>query len=87
MTPGLGRHAIALAGVQGGNRGYSSAFGEAAVDIAKRLREFREAKGLSQGDIPEQSGLTRSYISRVQYDLQCLLAALVRQGRRIGVHI
>jgi transcriptional regulator with XRE-family HTH domain len=37
-----------------------------AMNIAKRLRELREAKGLSQGDIERRSGLLRSYISRVE---------------------
>jgi transcriptional regulator with XRE-family HTH domain len=36
------------------------------MDIAKRVRELRKAKRLSQGDISERSGLTRSYISRVE---------------------
>src|SRR3990172_10466932 len=36
------------------------------MDIGKRLRELREAKGLSQGDIERRSGLLRSYISRVE---------------------
>ena len=36
------------------------------MDISKRLRELREAKGLSQGDIERRSGLLRSYISRVE---------------------
>jgi len=52
--------------VQGHNLGCSSAFGEAAIDIAMRLHELREAKRLSQGDISEPSGLARSYISRVE---------------------
>lgn len=34
--------------------------------IGGRLRELRLAKGLSQGDIGKRSGLTRSYISRVE---------------------
>ena len=38
----------------------------AVMDISKRLRELREAKGLSQGDIERRSGLLRSYISRVE---------------------
>jgi transcriptional regulator with XRE-family HTH domain len=38
----------------------------AAMDIGKRLRQLREAKGLSQGDIERRSGLLRSYISRVE---------------------
>jgi transcriptional regulator with XRE-family HTH domain len=37
-----------------------------AMDIAKRLRQLREAKALSQGDIERRSGLLRSYISRVE---------------------
>ena len=36
------------------------------MDIAKRLREIRESKSLSQGDIERRSGLLRSYISRVE---------------------
>ncbi len=36
------------------------------MNIAKRLRELREAKDLSQGDIERRSGLLRSYISRVE---------------------
>src|SRR5437660_7080965 len=34
--------------------------------IGDRLRQLREAKKLSQGDIEERSGLKRSYISRVE---------------------
>ena len=37
-----------------------------SMDIAKRLRELRESKDLSQGDIERRSGLLRSYISRVE---------------------
>ncbi len=36
------------------------------MDIGKRLRQLREVKGLSQGDIERRSGLLRSYISRVE---------------------
>lgn len=36
------------------------------MDLGKRLKELREAKGLSQGDIERRSGLLRSYISRVE---------------------
>lgn len=35
--------------------------------IGDRLRAIREAKGLSQGDVEERSGLKRSYISRVEH--------------------
>jgi transcriptional regulator with XRE-family HTH domain len=34
--------------------------------IGDRLREFREAKHLSQGDIERRAGLFRCYISRVE---------------------
>jgi len=34
--------------------------------LAGRLRDFREAKGLSQGDIEQRTGLLRCYISRVE---------------------
>jgi transcriptional regulator with XRE-family HTH domain len=36
------------------------------MDVGKRIRALREAKGLSQGDIEKRSGLLRSYISRVE---------------------
>jgi transcriptional regulator with XRE-family HTH domain len=36
------------------------------MNIAARLRQLREAKKLSQGDIERRSGLLRSYISRVE---------------------
>jgi transcriptional regulator with XRE-family HTH domain len=34
--------------------------------IADRLREFREYKNLSQGDLQKRTGLLRCYISRVE---------------------
>lgn len=34
--------------------------------IGERLREMREAKKLSQGDIEKRTGLLRCYISRVE---------------------
>ena len=34
--------------------------------ISDRLRELREEKKLSQGDIEDRSGLLRSYLSRVE---------------------
>jgi transcriptional regulator with XRE-family HTH domain len=37
-----------------------------AMIIGERLRELREAKQLSQGDIEKRSGLFRCYISRVE---------------------
>jgi transcriptional regulator with XRE-family HTH domain len=36
------------------------------IDIGKRLRQLREAKELSQGDIQERTGLFRCYISRIE---------------------
>jgi len=40
--------------------------GRKALDVGKKIRALREAKGLSQGDIERRSGLLRSYISRVE---------------------
>ncbi len=36
------------------------------MDIGKRLRELREANGLSQGDIEARTGLLRIYVSHVE---------------------
>jgi transcriptional regulator with XRE-family HTH domain len=36
------------------------------MNIGIRIRNLREAKGLSQGDVERRSGLLRSYISRVE---------------------
>ncbi len=36
------------------------------MDIGKRLKELREYKQLSQGDIEDRAGLLRSYVSRVE---------------------
>jgi transcriptional regulator with XRE-family HTH domain len=36
------------------------------MDVGERLRQLRELKGLSQGEIEERTGLLRSYISRVE---------------------
>ena len=36
------------------------------MGIGKRLRDLREAKGLSQGDIEHRTGFFRSYLSRVE---------------------
>jgi transcriptional regulator with XRE-family HTH domain len=35
--------------------------------IGERIRQIREQKGLSQGDIEKASGLLRCYISRVEH--------------------
>jgi transcriptional regulator with XRE-family HTH domain len=56
------------------------------MDIAKRLRELREAKGLSQGDIERRSGLLRSYISRVEGGYTApSLATLEKFASALGV--
>jgi transcriptional regulator with XRE-family HTH domain len=36
------------------------------MDIAQRIRQLREARNMSQGDIEEHTGLLRCYISRVE---------------------
>jgi transcriptional regulator with XRE-family HTH domain len=36
------------------------------MDVGDRLKQLRELKGLSQGEIEERAGLLRSYISRVE---------------------
>jgi transcriptional regulator with XRE-family HTH domain len=36
------------------------------MDVGDRLKQLRELKGLSQGEIEERTGLLRSYISRVE---------------------
>lgn len=36
------------------------------MDIARRLRELREHRDMSQGDIEHKTGLLRCYISRVE---------------------
>ena len=36
------------------------------MEIGRRLKELRESKNLSQGDIEKRSGLLRMYISRVE---------------------
>ena len=36
------------------------------MDIGERLKQFRELRGLSQGDIEDRTGLLRCYVSRVE---------------------
>lgn len=36
------------------------------MDVAEGLRQIRQAKNLSQGDIEKRTGLLRCYISRVE---------------------
>jgi transcriptional regulator with XRE-family HTH domain len=40
--------------------------GAGAMSIGARIRELREQKGLSQGDIEKATGLLRCYTSRVE---------------------
>jgi transcriptional regulator with XRE-family HTH domain len=37
------------------------------MEIGDKLRELREAKNLSQGDIQKRTGLLRAYTSRVEH--------------------
>jgi transcriptional regulator with XRE-family HTH domain len=37
------------------------------MEIGSKLRELREAKNLSQGDIEKRTGLVRAYTSRVEH--------------------
>jgi transcriptional regulator with XRE-family HTH domain len=37
------------------------------MEVGKRLRDIREAKKLSQGDIERRTGLLRCYVSRVEH--------------------
>ena len=36
------------------------------MDVGARLRQIREAKNMSQGDVEQRTGLLRCYISRVE---------------------
>jgi transcriptional regulator with XRE-family HTH domain len=56
------------------------------MDIGKRIRGLREAKGLSQGDIEKRSGLLRSYISRVEGGYTApSLSTLEKFAKALGV--
>lgn len=56
------------------------------MDIAKQLRQLRESKGLSQGDIERRSGLLRSYISRVEGGYTApSLSTLEKFAKALGV--
>jgi transcriptional regulator with XRE-family HTH domain len=57
------------------------------MDIGKRLKQLREAKGLSQGDIERRSGLLRSYISRVEGGYTTpSLATLEKFAKALEIH-
>ena len=54
--------------------------------IGNRLRELRESKELSQGDIEKRTGLLRCYISRVENGHTVpSVSTLERMARALGV--
>ncbi|HEY6293572.1 MAG TPA: helix-turn-helix transcriptional regulator [Terriglobia bacterium] len=56
------------------------------MDIGKRLRQLREERNLSQGDIERETGLYRSYISRVEGGhMRPALPTLERFARALDV--
>ena len=59
---------------------------KAFMGVGKQLKQLREVKGLSQGDIERRSGLLRSYISRIEggYTVPSL-ATLEKFARALGV--
>ena len=48
-------------------KGFETPKDEEAMLIGQRIRQLREQKGLSQGDLQQSSGLPRAYISRVEH--------------------
>jgi transcriptional regulator with XRE-family HTH domain len=59
-----------------------------AKRLAKRLRNLREDKGLSQEDLASQSSIGRSYYWRVeQGQINITLETLVRISNVLGVEI
>ncbi len=56
------------------------------MNIGKRLRELREGRKLSQGDIERRSGLMRSYVSRVEGGFTIpSLATLEKWAEALGI--
>ncbi len=56
--------------------------------LGKRIRHFREKKGLSQYDLSDRTGISRSYLSRIengQYNLS--LEYLVMIANELAVSI
>jgi len=54
--------------------------------IGDRLRELRESKNMSQGDIEKQTGLLRCYISRVENGHTVpSIETLEKMARALGV--
>ena len=54
--------------------------------IGDRLREMREEKKLSQGDIEKRTGLLRCYISRVENGHTVPAIETPNPGRCQGTH-
>jgi transcriptional regulator with XRE-family HTH domain len=58
------------------------------MPIGLRIRQLREEKGMSQGDIEEMTGLLRSYVSRVENGHTIpSLETLERFGAALGVPV
>ncbi len=58
------------------------------MDIGKRLRQLRLARGLSQGDIERRTGLMRSYVSRVEGGFtQPTIETLERWAKALGLEL
>ena len=58
------------------------------MDIGKRLRELRKAKGLSQRDIEDRTGLPKAYISIVENGRTTpTLQMLVRWAEALDVEL
>lgn len=58
------------------------------MDIGKRLRELREAKALSRGDIEDRSGLSHTYVSRLEHrHIKPTLRVLERLAKALDVEL
>jgi transcriptional regulator with XRE-family HTH domain len=57
------------------------------MTLGSKVKEIREAKGWSQGRLAKYSGLTRSYLSRIELDHYTTLGgkALVNLSAALGV--
>ena len=66
----------------------TASVGEAPMMIGARLKEIREDKKLSQGDIERLSGLKRCYVSRVENGHTIpAVETLEKMARALGVPI
>jgi transcriptional regulator with XRE-family HTH domain len=58
------------------------------VDIGKRLRALRKAKGLSQRDIEHRTGLPKTYVSKVETGHSTLLlSTLERWAKALSLEL